>query len=928
MANEDDLVISAGFSDAQLVKEANRVVELYRKKGEEAQKAFVDAQGKVTNTQATRAHARELDKLSRNYDPVYRAAKKYEEELKRLDRALDVGAVSQQRYTELVGQAAKQFNQATGTVQDTSRGMGGSLQQVGFQVGDFATQVGAGTSAVQALGQQLPQLLGAFGTWGAIAGAGAAITIPLGAALVSLALDTETLDEKLEKLSDTTDDYSKAAEAAAQPISLLRQQYGDLADEVQRANSVMAYLKSIQAQTDLFSAARSISREAGFNLATPSLPVQADGTVNINQQYKAARQLENEMAKLNDKTKATADQTDRLRMALNRTDSSNSLGAVVKDAENLLAVIAELSLNEGADKGFLAGWAQQVEAVMRAAQDQIAATKSEFERVSKQYETDTEKLKSLSNDRKVAQEALDKAIKEGGDEAILIGRERIKLIDAEIDKTRDLIRANDDAYVAMQKRIKAGAGAWLDGIIQSATGSSLTQWGKDITASQKGILDLIASRESGGDYNATLDNGRWTDGARDLVNMTIKEILALQSTMRTPENRALYGNGAGSSALGRYQIVGSTLDGLVKELNLTGDELFSKEMQDRLALQLVRRRLPQGVEGLRQEWAGLQNVSPAVIQSALGQQSIERVDPENAKDRQEALDKEVKERERIAKQVKAYGEDLAKNLLTEQQQAALAKQQAEQIAAIKASGMSDQQQASAIAAVNGEIEKQKTVFALLEEAKRRQVDLDAKLVNGTMTYRQAIEALGEQKKQQIVTTEELAQAEERAGQKIDFAAQMQKSFEEGLIDSIVAGESFSDVLGNIAQMIAKAMLQAALFNQGPWATGSGSGLLGGLTDVIFGGFRAAGGDVAAGRAYVVGEKGPEVIVPKSPGTVIPNHELGGGGLTASFAPNINLNHGVTQSDLAMAMTAARVEYERRFLPMLRKNMPRYNERFA
>ena len=45
---EPDLVISAGFSDAQLVREANKVVAMYAKKGEEAQKAFQDAQGRVT----------------------------------------------------------------------------------------------------------------------------------------------------------------------------------------------------------------------------------------------------------------------------------------------------------------------------------------------------------------------------------------------------------------------------------------------------------------------------------------------------------------------------------------------------------------------------------------------------------------------------------------------------------------------------------------------------------------------------------------------------------------------------------------------------------------------------------------------------------------------------------------------------------------
>lgn len=38
----------------------------------------------------------------------------------------------------------------------------------------------------------------------------------------------------------------------------------------------------------------------------------------------------------------------------------------------------------------------------------------------------------------------------------------------------------------------------------------------------------------------------------------------------------------------------------------------------------------------------------------------------------------------------------------------------------------------------------------------------------------------------------------------------------------------------------------------------------------FGGFRARGGPVRPGRAYMVGERGPEMIVPQTPGMVIPN----------------------------------------------------------
>lgn len=45
----------------------------------------------------------------------------------------------------------------------------------------------------------------------------------------------------------------------------------------------------------------------------------------------------------------------------------------------------------------------------------------------------------------------------------------------------------------------------------------------------------------------------------------------------------------------------------------------------------------------------------------------------------------------------------------------------------------------------------------------------------------------------------------------------------------------------------------------------------------FGGGKAMGGPVDAGKAYIVGEQGQEVFVPKSNGSIIPNNRLGGGG---------------------------------------------------
>lgn len=59
--------------------------------------------------------------------------------------------------------------------------------------------------------------------------------------------------------------------------------------------------------------------------------------------------------------------------------------------------------------------------------------------------------------------------------------------------------------------------------------------------------------------------------------------------------------------------------------------------------------------------------------------------------------------------------------------------------------------------------------------------------------------------------------------------------------------------------------------------GGGFGKMGGFLGSLlhFGGFRAEGGGVDPGNAYMVGERGPELWTPPSKGSIIPNNKLGG-----------------------------------------------------
>lgn len=77
--------------------------------------------------------------------------------------------------------------------------------------------------------------------------------------------------------------------------------------------------------------------------------------------------------------------------------------------------------------------------------------------------------------------------------------------------------------------------------------------------------------------------------------------------------------------------------------------------------------------------------------------------------------------------------------------------------------------------------------------------------------------------------------------------------------------------------------------------GGGGGFLGALLGVPG---KAIGGPITGGRPYMVGERGPELVVPSRNGTVIPNNQLGGG---QPVQVVYNFQGGVTEADLGRAL---------------------------
>ena len=71
--------------------------------------------------------------------------------------------------------------------------------------------------------------------------------------------------------------------------------------------------------------------------------------------------------------------------------------------------------------------------------------------------------------------------------------------------------------------------------------------------------------------------------------------------------------------------------------------------------------------------------------------------------------------------------------------------------------------------------------------------------------------------------------------------------------------------------------------------------------------RAHGGPVSAGRAYTVGEKGPETFIPTASGTILPNGVTGGSSITI----NVNASGGADGHLIGEQIVAELVKHKRR-----------------
>lgn len=223
------------------------------------------------------AFSRELEEQERAFrslkgavDPLWRAEQQFAAAQAQVNRALAAGVVGQEEAAgvlhrleaqyEIAAAAARQLDAAQAGIGRGAFRAGGGVQQASLQIADFATQVGAGTAASVALGQQLPQLLAGFGVFGAVAGAAVAIGVPLAKMLFDTGGGADAAEEALKGL-DT------ALERVSASLKLVRDndlggKFGPMAGnvralatamlELDRAAELKALSTALDSQLDQF----------------------------------------------------------------------------------------------------------------------------------------------------------------------------------------------------------------------------------------------------------------------------------------------------------------------------------------------------------------------------------------------------------------------------------------------------------------------------------------------------------------------------------------------------------------------------------------------------------------------------------------------------------------------------------------------------
>jgi len=196
-------------------------------------------------------------------------------------------------------------------------------------------------------------------------------------------------------------------------------------------------------------------------------------------------------------------------------------------------------------------------------------------------------------------------------------------------------------------------------------------------------------------------------------------------------------------------------------------------------------------------------------------------------------------------------------------------------------------------------------------AKQAEIDLSPAQIAANLKIAESYAAISEKLKNLQLANQQFIELQNFAGQSMIDIFKGAASGADGLRSAIKKlADSLLDATFQ-AMILGKGPL-AGLFGTGNASNGGVGGLIGGIFSAFGGGAtlpgRAAGGPVTGGRPYLIGEKGPEIMVPGHSGAVFPIAMGGGrgaGGNNVNVQQSFVISGAFTKDDArAMAAQAA------------------------
>lgn len=172
-----------------------------------------------------RISAEGLETVRKDFEALAKTSPEFAAAFDKLKASAPIFASNMERArqeVERTTQALDRSRVANDSAASSTGRLGQAAGQAGFQIQDFANQVAGGQSAVLAFSQQMSQLLGVFGTGGAIAGAALSVGL-LATQFLSVGDATEEAKRQAEGYRDSLKELNELLETSWQRSVRLRQ---------------------------------------------------------------------------------------------------------------------------------------------------------------------------------------------------------------------------------------------------------------------------------------------------------------------------------------------------------------------------------------------------------------------------------------------------------------------------------------------------------------------------------------------------------------------------------------------------------------------------------------------------------------------------------------------------------------------------------